>query len=81
VDICFQAKLHGRRVFVEELRVAHETAGGLGDREAWIRAHAAFRRKWDRVALGPHFSGLNPFARFGPSGRGGRASLPPAGAG
>jgi hypothetical protein len=81
VDICLQARIRGRKVFVEELRVAHQTRGGLGDREAWMRAHAAFRRKWDRAVLGPHFSGVSPFARFGPPGGGARASLPPAGVG
>jgi hypothetical protein len=46
VDICFQAIASGRRVLVAKLDVIHHSFGGIGDREPWIRANVAFRRKW-----------------------------------
>jgi len=46
VDLCFQARAAGRRVLVEDLDVIHQTTGGFGDRQEWIRADVAFRRKW-----------------------------------
>ncbi len=45
-DICFQALARGRRVVVDDLHVIHYARGGIGDRDAWVRANLAFRRKW-----------------------------------
>jgi GT2 family glycosyltransferase len=45
-DLCFQARARGLRVVVDDLAVVHHTYGGIGDREAWIGADIAFRRKW-----------------------------------
>jgi len=49
VDLCFQARAAGRRVLVEDLDVIHQTTGGFGDRQEWIRADVAFRRKWRAI--------------------------------
>lgn len=49
-DLCFQARAAGRRVVVTELNVFHHTKGGYGDRAAFDRTDAAFRRKWGLVA-------------------------------
>jgi GT2 family glycosyltransferase len=49
-DLCFQARARGRRVVVDDLRVVHHTHGGIGDRDAWIGADIAFRRKWAGAA-------------------------------
>src|SRR4051794_27855073 len=46
LDLCFQARAAGKQVLVDELRVFHHTKGGFGDREAFLRADAAFRTKW-----------------------------------
>jgi len=48
VDICFQARARGRRVMIDELKaVHHHPRKVLADRDAWIRAHKAFGRKWE----------------------------------
>jgi hypothetical protein len=47
VDLCFQARDAGKRVTVAELNAIHHTKGGFGDADAWLRADAAFRAKWD----------------------------------
>jgi GT2 family glycosyltransferase len=51
-DLCFQARARGKRVVVDDLEVVHHSYGGIGDREAWISADLAFRRKW-AAAVGP----------------------------
>lgn len=46
VDICFQARERGRRVVVDDLEVIHHSYGGIGERDSWMKADVAFRRKW-----------------------------------
>jgi len=52
-DLCFQARERGRRVIVADLEVDHHQRQLFNDaqREAWKRAHVAFRRKWEHRGL------------------------------
>jgi len=52
-DICFQARLQGKRVFVAEMSVAHHrnSVSPTPYREDWLRAQIAFRRKWERRGM------------------------------
>ena len=46
VDLCLQARAHGRRVVVDDLLVHHHTRGGIGDGVDFWRADHALRHKW-----------------------------------
>jgi hypothetical protein len=50
IDICFQARERGKKVFVVEFDVTHHRDSVTpGDqREPWKQAHIRFRRKWER---------------------------------
>jgi hypothetical protein len=68
IDICFQARQKKRRVLVTEIEVEHHRHELVGEssREAWKRAHVAFRRKWElRWPLPPPVRGTTrtPAAR------------------
>ncbi len=45
-DICFEARSQAKRVVVTQMDVVHHNRPGLGDREAFTAADAAFRAKW-----------------------------------
>jgi hypothetical protein len=56
IDLCFQARERGRTVIAMDISVEHHQRQLLAgeQREAWKRAHVAFRRKWEpRWPLAP----------------------------
>lgn len=46
VDLCLEARAHGRRVVVDDLVVHHHTRGGIGDGPDFWRADHTLRHKW-----------------------------------
>jgi GT2 family glycosyltransferase len=47
VDICFQARAHGKRVVVDELDALHASIGQVSERRgSWVRAAVRFDQKW-----------------------------------
>jgi hypothetical protein len=49
VDICLQARAHGRWVAVDNLSIRHYELDGLrnGRDRTWVKAEVEIRRKWD----------------------------------
>lgn len=58
IDICMQARAHGRLVGADNIAIRHHQLDGLRDGRArtWVNADVAIRRKWDLAASSP---GLN----------------------
>jgi GT2 family glycosyltransferase len=46
VDLCFQARYHGRRVTVIELTAHHEHRPLMHDSDRWVRNELRFQRQW-----------------------------------
>jgi Glycosyltransferase like family len=46
IDLCFQARHHGRRVEVVELDVVHEHRPIFDDTDAWVRNELRFQQRW-----------------------------------
>jgi hypothetical protein len=46
IDLCFQARHHGRRVEVVELRARHEHRPLFDGGESWVRNELRFQRQW-----------------------------------
>ncbi len=46
IDFSSQVRARGLRVVVDAIDVIHHTAGGYGDRRAYLTASRAWRRKW-----------------------------------
>lgn len=53
VDVCFQARAHGRKVVVITTEVSHHNDNVFTYREEWKQAHARFRRKWEGMGVLP----------------------------
>jgi hypothetical protein len=45
-DLCLTVKSQGRRVMVADIRVAHRTQGGYGDKESFDASDRRFQAKW-----------------------------------
>lgn len=52
IDLCFQARSHGRSVVVTDIALFHATKGGYGDRTSFDKANEEFQRKWPRADAG-----------------------------
>lgn len=46
-DICLQARARGMRVIVDEIACAHHAQQNFTNRDAFVRAHVEFARKWE----------------------------------
>ena len=46
IELCFQARYHGRRVEVVELEVRHEHRPLFADSDRWVRNELRFRQRW-----------------------------------
>ncbi|MEA2218250.1 MAG: hypothetical protein QOJ35_876 [Solirubrobacteraceae bacterium] len=69
VDLCFQARHHGRRVEVVELAAHHEHRPLFGDGDAWVRNELRFQRRWmeGRIVTERRHRALSPAAGQAPA--------------